>query len=83
MSAVLDAYRQAFSAAGKPIFIGQQTSGLSFGQWTQWFNFGAQQNQANLLAAYFKFSYTVSGTTITPVSPSMKSTLEMSALRTW
>ncbi len=68
MSAVLDAFRQAFSAAGKPIFIGQQTTGLSFGQWTQWFSFGAQQNQANLLAAYFKFSYTVSGTTITPVA---------------
>lgn len=68
MSAVLDAYRQAFSAAGKPIFIAQQTTGLTFGQWTQWFNFGKQAGGSQVLAAYFKFSYTVSGATITPVA---------------
>ncbi len=68
MSTTIAAFRDAFrQQAGKPNFKSQQTTGLSYGQWTQWFDM-TPNTQPNVVAGYFKFSYTVSGTTITPVS---------------
>lgn len=69
MSSVIEAYRTAFaSAAATPDFVAQQTTGLSFGQWSQWFPLTVGRGKSSVLAAYCKFSYTVSGTTITPVT---------------
>lgn len=69
MSSVIEAYRAAFqSAAATPDFVAQQTTGLSFGQWSQWFPLTVGRGKSSVLAAYCKFSYTVSGTTITPVT---------------
>ena len=67
MSTSLSAYRDEFAIqAAKPVFKDQQTTGLSFNQFTQWFDV-APLTRPNVLAAYFKFSYTTSGT-ITTVS---------------
>jgi hypothetical protein len=58
----LEAYRVEFAKqAAKPIFIDQQTSGISFQQYSQWFDI-VPQTKANCLAAYVKFTYTVAGT---------------------
>lgn len=58
---VLEAYRVEFARqAAKPIFIDQQTTGLSFGQYSQWFDL-VPQTKKNVLAAYVKFSWTVPG----------------------
>ena len=59
---VLEALRVEFSKqAGKPLFVDQQTSGISFGQYSQWFDL-TPQTKKNVLAAYVKFTYTVAGT---------------------
>lgn len=65
MSTVTQAYRDEFhQQAGKPVFRGQQTTGLSFGQYSQWFDM-TPITKPNTLAGYFKFSYTTSGTVTT------------------
>jgi hypothetical protein len=59
---VLEAFRVEFARqAGKPVFIDQQTTGISFGQYSQWFDL-VPQTKTNVLAAYVKYSYTVTGT---------------------
>lgn len=59
---VLEAYRVEFARqAGKPVFLEQQTTGISFGQYSQWFDL-VPQTKKNVLAAYVKFTYTVAGT---------------------
>jgi hypothetical protein len=59
---VLNAFRDEFSRqAAKPLFIDQQTNGISFGQYSQWFDL-APSTKPNVLAAYVKFVYTVTGT---------------------
>lgn len=59
---VIESYRQEFARqAAKPVFLDQQTTGLTFGQYTQWFDI-VPQTKANVLAAYVKVSYTVTGT---------------------
>jgi hypothetical protein len=59
---VLEAYRVEFARqAAKAYFIDQQTTGISFSQYSQWFDL-SPQTKPNVLAAYVKFSYTVTGT---------------------
>lgn len=68
MPGQIEAYRNDFrSQAAKPNFIGQQTTGLSFGQWSQWFNL-VPHTRPNVLACYVKFSCSVVGATVTPVA---------------
>ena len=62
MTTDIEAYRTEFARqAGKPVFIEQQTSGLTAGQYSQWFDL-TPLTKKNVLAAKVKFSYTVSGT---------------------
>jgi hypothetical protein len=56
---VLEAYRVEFARqAAKPVFIDQQTTGLTFGQYSQWFDL-VPQTKPNVLATYVKFTWTV------------------------
>lgn len=65
---VLEQMRIEFARqAAKPVFLDQQTSGISFQQYSQWFDL-VPATKRNVLAAYVKFTYTVSGGTITPVT---------------
>lgn len=64
MTTDLEAYRAEFARqAGKPIFIEQQTSGLSAGQYSQWFDL-TPITKKNVLAAKVKFTYTLSGSPV-------------------
>ncbi len=67
MSTTIQAYRDEFKQqAAKPVFKSQQTTGLSFGQYTQWFDL-TPTTQPYTLAGYFKFNWSDTGT-MTPVS---------------
>jgi len=68
MSTTIQAYRDDFrQQAAKPVFKSQQTTGLSYSQYTQWFDM-TPTTKPYTLAGYFKFNYTVTGGSITSVS---------------
>jgi hypothetical protein len=65
MTTTIKAFRDEFGQqAAKPVFKSQQTTGLSFGQYTQWFDM-TPTTKPYTLAGYFKFNWNVSGTITT------------------
>lgn len=65
MTTTIQAYRDEFrQQAAKPVFKSQQTTGLSFGQYTQWFDL-TPTTKPYTLAGYFKFNWSDTGTMTT------------------
>ena len=65
MSTTIGAFRDEFrQQAAKPVFRGQQTTGLSFGQYTAWFDL-TPITKPNTLAGYFKFNWSDTGSMTT------------------
>jgi hypothetical protein len=65
VTTTIKAFRDEFGQqAAKPVFRGQQTTGLSFGQYTQWFDL-TPITKPYTLAGYFKFNWSDTGTMTT------------------